>query len=106
MGNLNDAKKRDFVAQIISLASEASETLKDKGYDPANALVELSEKKASADKAETNQQESMAEAKVATTLAQDTLDEAYKIASNQVDLISGLLGKESELVKQMRRFRK
>lgn len=106
MGSLSDAKKRDFVTQIISLTSENVERLNAKGFNPGNAIEELSAKKKLADKAENAQQESIAATKAATTLAQDSLDEAYRAASNQVDLISGLLGKEDELVKQMRKFRK
>ena len=33
------------------------------------------------------------------------LDETYREAPNLADVISGLLGKENELVKRMRKFR-
>ncbi len=105
MGSLTEAKKRDFVAQIISLINEGSTTLIEKGFDPTLKLGELNTKKEVADKAETAQQEAAAAAKDATTLSQSTLDEAYREASNQADLVSGLLGKENELVKKMRKFR-
>ena len=106
MGTLNEAQSRDFVAQIISLLNEESAQLIEKGFDPSNKLSDLIALKELSDKAETNQQVVAADTKVATALSQEKLDEAYREASNLVDVISGLLGKESELVKKMRKFRK
>jgi hypothetical protein len=106
MSKMSEAKKRDFVAQIISLVNEEQEVLIEKGYDPTARVDELKIKKTTADTAETKQQEVAAKAKEATTHANLTLDDAYKDASDFVDLISGLLGKDNELVKKMRKFRK
>ncbi|MCI5218815.1 MAG: hypothetical protein D3914_06395 [Candidatus Electrothrix sp. LOE2] len=71
-----------------------------------NRNADLKIKKTDADQAETAQQEAAAKAKEATTHSNLMLDNAYKDASNVADLISGLLGKEDELVKKMRKFRK
>lgn len=105
MSKQNEAGKRDFVSQVISLSTESAELLIAKGFDPAAKIELLTNKKQIADKAETAQQEAAAAAKVATKVSNEKLDEAYREASNQVDLISGLLGKENELVKKMRKFR-
>ena len=106
MATLSEAKKRDFVSQIISLLNEESTKLVDKGFDPSKIIKDLVNKNEASDKAETEQQVMAAKAKDATAFSQKKLDEAYREASNQVDLISGLLGKDNELVKKMRKFRK
>uniref|UniRef100_UPI00405682A5 hypothetical protein n=1 Tax=Candidatus Electrothrix sp. TaxID=2170559 RepID=UPI00405682A5 len=62
-------------------------------------------KKQAADSAEIAQQEAAATAQEATAQANQTLSDAYKDASDFADLISGLLGKDNELVKKMRKFR-
>lgn len=102
---MNEANKRDFVSQIISLVEEETTVLTEKGFDPSSKVEGLKTKKTSADKAETAQQEAAAQAKEATTYSNLMLDEAYKEASNFADLLSGMLGKENELVKKMRKFR-
>ena len=102
---MNEAKKRDFISQIISLVEEESQTLTEKGFDPTTKIDGLKGKDLESNKAETAQQEAAAKAKEATTNSNLKLDEAYKEASNIADLLSGLLGKESELVKKMRKFR-
>ncbi|WPD24035.1 MAG: hypothetical protein SD837_05610 [Candidatus Electrothrix scaldis] len=102
---MTEAEKRDFIAQIIALVEEAQDTLKDKGFNPADRLDSLKVKKQDADSAEIAQQEAAAKAKEATAQAKQTLTDAYKDASDVADLISGLLGKDNELVKKMRKFR-
>lgn len=47
-----------------------------------------------------------AKAQEVTAQAKQTLADAYKDASDCADLISGLLGKDNELVRKMRKFRK
>jgi hypothetical protein len=106
MSKMTEAKKRDFVTQIITLVEENQEELTDKGFDPAERVDELKVKKTTADTAEIEQQEAAARAKEATAQANRTLDDAYNDASDFADLISGLLGKDDELVKKMRKFRK
>lgn len=105
MSKQNESEKRDFVSQIISLVEEEKTRLTEEGYDPTSKTEGLKRKKAEADSAETAQQAAAAKAKEATTHSVTKLDEAYKEASNFVDLISGVLGKENELVKKMRKFR-
>lgn len=105
MAGLTESEKRDFVSQIIELLTKESASFKEKGYNPASQLETLSIKKEAADAAEIAQQKAAAAAKDATRLSNEALDEAYSAASNQADLISGLLGKEDELVKKMRKFR-
>ena len=106
MSKQSESDRRDFVSLIISLTTEESERLIAKGFDPATKITGLTTKKEAADQAETAQTEAAAAAKRATAFSNEKLDEAYREASNLTDLISGLLGKEDELVKKMRKFRK
>ncbi|MDU9051134.1 MAG: hypothetical protein Q3M30_20010 [Candidatus Electrothrix sp. Rat3] len=103
---MNDPKKRDFVTQMISLMESEKDALTDKGFNPTDRLAGLTDKKQAADSAETAQQEAAAKAQEATAQANQTLADAYKDASDCADLISGLLGKDNELVRKMRKFRK
>ncbi len=105
MAKMNEAKKRDFVTQIITLIEEEKYRLVDNGYDPTNKVDALKIKKKESDASEIAQQEAAARAKDATRLSNEKLDEAYREASNFVDLLSGLLGKEDELIKKVRKFR-
>lgn len=106
MAALRESEKRDFISQMITLLVEESETLTTEGFNPTEKLAALNEKNTVAEKAEIEQQQIEAKAREATKRANEKLDEAYRLASNMADLISGLLGKENELVKKMRRFRK
>jgi len=103
---MNDAKKRDFISQMISLVESEQDALTDKGFDPTQRLDGLKVLKLDADSTETAQQEAAAKAQEATALANQALANAYKDASDFADLISGLLGKDNKLVKKMRKFRK
>jgi hypothetical protein len=104
--SLNEAGKRDFVSQMITLMEEEQATMTEKGFDPAAKIESLKTKEENANKAEIAQQSSAAIAIEATTHANDLLDEAYRKASNMADLLSGLYGKKSEIVKEIRKFRK
>ncbi len=103
---MNEATKRDFVSQMITPVEESNDRLVTSGFDPATKVEALKVKKQEAATAEIAQQEAAAKAKEATKLSNDKLDEAYREASNFADLLSGLLGKEDELIKKVRKFRK
>lgn len=103
--SLTDVKKRDFVGQIIELVTTESEKLSSEGYSPDSKIEELKTLKQACDQAEIQQQEAIARSREATSKAQESLDIAYKAASNMSDAISGILGKESEIVKRMKKFR-
>ena len=102
---MKEAEKRDFVNQILQLLDKEKETLTANGFNPEPKVAELLEKKNLCDDAEAEQQKVAVLAKQATTAANETLDVAYSEASNLVDIISGFLGKDNELVKQMRKYR-
>jgi hypothetical protein len=91
---------------MITLVEEEQVTMTEKGFDPATKVESLKTKKENASKAEIAQQEAAVKAKEATSQANDLLNEAYKEASNMADLLSGLYGKDSEIIKKIRKFRK
>ncbi|HKL33515.1 MAG TPA: hypothetical protein VJ919_13330 [Tangfeifania sp.] len=102
---MSESKKRDFVSQLIILLEQNAPALTDKGYEPANKIAQLQLEITTADEAEARQAEAQAAAKDATKLAQNTLDVAYRDASATVDLISGLLGKNNNLLGEIRKMR-
>ncbi len=106
MTSLSESGRRDFVSQVISLMEEEKETLTAKGFDPTSRIEALRTHKTGADTAEIAQQEAAAAAKDATKASLEALSLAYNDASNLADLLSGLLGKDAEIVKRMRKFRK
>lgn len=102
---MSESKKRDFVSQLIILLEQNTSKLTEKGYDPANKIAQLQQEITTADEAEARQAEAQAAAKDATKLAQSTLDVAYRDASATVDLVSGLLGKDNNLLGEIRKMR-
>jgi len=106
MSGLNEAKRRDFVSQLIVILERNAELLTDKGFDPNAVIARLKAELADADNAEGKQREATAAAKDATQMANDTLDVAYTDGSATVDLITGLLGKKDNLVIEIKKLRK
>ena len=106
MATMSEARKRDFVIQLILTLENQSEELSEAGYDPAKKLADLKQKSETAKEKEAKQQEAMAASKDATLEAQSSLADAYKEASATVDLLSGILGKDHNLVKEIRKMRK
>ena len=104
--SLNESKKRDFVTQLIVIMQQNAQLLSDRGFDPAAKITQLQQEMQAADEAEGKQVEAMAAAKDATRLANDTLDVAYTDGSATVDLITGLLGKNDNLVLEIKKLRK
>ena len=102
---MKDSTKRDFVSQIIKLVEEENDNLNNQGFTTDGKLTTLIEKKTVCEDAEIKQQKAMAKSKEATQEAKLTLNNAYKEASNMADAIAGILGKQSEIVKRMRKFR-
>lgn len=104
--SLNESKKRDFVTQLVVIMEQNGKLLSDKGYDPAGKIKQLKEEITAVEKAEGRQREAAAAAKDATQQAQETLSIAYTDASATVDLISGLLGKNDNLLLEIKKLRK
>nr|WP_320154092.1 hypothetical protein [uncultured Draconibacterium sp.] len=103
---MSEAKKRDFVQQLITLLEQNVELLTEKGYNPENKIQELSTQLTTTNDAEARQVEAMAAAKDATRLSQESLDIVYRNGSATVDLVSGLLGKQDNLLLEIKKLRK
>lgn len=106
MAGMTESKKRDFASQLIVVIEQNATLLSAKGFDPAAKIAELKDQLVIADEAEGRQVEAKAAAKDATAVAQNTLRTVYDNASATVDLISGLLGKNHNLVQEIKKFRK
>lgn len=106
MTSLNESKKRDFIAMLIVIMEQNAELLAEKGYNPTNIIAQLKEELTITDQKEAQQKAAMAAAKNATREATEALDITYKHASATVDLISGLLGKDDNLLKEIKKLRK
>ena len=104
--SLTESKKRDFVTQLIVIMQQNAQLLSDQGFDPAAKITQLQQEVLAADEAEGKQVEAMAAAKDATQVSQETLDVAYTDGSATVDLITGLLGKNDNLVIEIKKLRK
>lgn len=104
--SLNESKKRDFVSQLVVIMEQNAQLLSDKGFDPTAKIQQLQQELTAAEEAEAKQSEAMAAAKNATQVANETLDVAYTDGSATVDLISGLLGKNDNLVLEIKKLRK
>lgn len=106
MSGLTESKKRDFNTQIIKIMEKNSQLLIEKGYDPAMKIEELNDQEDLVEASEAAEKNAYTAAKDATAASNKALDIAYKHASNAVDLISGLLGKDHNLVKELKKLRK
>ena len=106
MAGLTEAKRRDFISQFIVILEQNAQLLTEKGFDPAGKIDLLKQQMTAAGEAEARQAEAAAAAKNATQLAKTTLVTAYTSASATVDLLSGLLGKNDNLVKEIKKLRK
>lgn len=104
--SLTESKKRDFVTQLVVIMQQNAQLLSDKGFDPQAKIAQLEQELLTADEAEGKQVEAMAAAKDATKVANDTLNVAYTDGSATVDLITGLLGKNDNLVLEIKKLRK
>ena len=106
MTTVNDKVKRDFITQLIVLMEQNTRLLAEQGFDSAPKIAALKLLKTEAEADEANQQEAMSKAKDATAASKQSLDAAYKAASDAVELMAGLLGKNNNLILEIRKMRK
>ena len=99
-------RKRDFIAQMLQMIANNRDKLVEAGYNPDDAFRELSEKYLKTTLAATRKAEAMAEYKNAVKESNTILKDAYSLASNLAEILSGLLGKKDNLVLEMRKIRK
>ena len=103
---MTEAFKRDFILQFISIMEENAALITEQGFDPAAKIEELKLLAKTAEEKETLQQNLQAKAKNATVASKEALKEAYNKTSATVELMTGFLGKDNNLIKQIRLMRK
>jgi hypothetical protein len=105
MAKMIDAKKRDFVTLVTAILEQNVQLLTNKGYDPTAKIAQLRTEIGTTDEKEALQREATAKAKDATKKANEAMNAAYTDASATVELLAGLLGKDNNLVIEMRKMR-
>ena len=103
---MKHAEKRAFVSEIIEILNQEKEQLQTSGFNPEERINALVEKSQVAESAEVNQKKAQAIAMEATTKANDALEVAYNDASAIVELLTGIMGKDNELVRKIKKIRK
>jgi hypothetical protein len=103
---MNHLEKSAFVSEIIEILKQEQQLLQEAGFNSNERINALTVKSHAAEQAEVGQKKAQAAAMVATDLANSKLNEAYNDASAVVELITGLLGKDNELVRKIKKIRK
>jgi len=105
MGSFSHAEKRNFAKQLVTILEQNGNLLQEKGFDPSAKIEELKNLIEDAEQAEAYQQKMQAQSKDATQKALESMDAAYNNASNTVEIMHGLLGKENTIVQELRMLR-
>ncbi len=103
---MNDSKKRDFCTQIKEFLTGHKEALAAAGFDCTPHLEAIVTHEAEHNAAEEAQRQAMAAMKQSTAKSNDTLRKLYTKASSMVEVTAALLGKEHEMVQELRKLRK
>lgn len=106
MATLRKSKQRDFVKQIIIAADDNKEVMEENGIRVADRIQVLKEKYAEAVQAQGEQTDAMVAAMESTRKCNEKLRSAYTDASAMVGLLSGVLGKNHPLIKELKRLKK
>ena len=94
---LSESDKRDFVRRIVEILIANTNRLSDTGFHPASLITALQDKAQAVQEAEQIKDQVRENSLIATRASNEKLDDVYHAASSAVDLIVGLVGKESEL---------
>jgi hypothetical protein len=103
--NMSEEERRQFVRAMVEILDNHAADLTAAGFDPANKKAELTALAEDADDKEAGQVSARAALATATTASQEATTNGYKAASNTVDLVVGLLGKDHALSKIIRKLR-
>ncbi len=103
---MKDSEKRDFSTQIKEFLTGHKEALATAGFDCAPYLADLETYEIEHNAAEEAQRVAMATMKQSTVKSNETLHKLYSKASSMVEVASALLGKEHEMVQELRKLRR
>lgn len=106
MATLKQSKQRDFIKQVLVIIGDNQHLMKEKGLDPTAKLALLHEKWEKMETVEGEKLQAKAELKDATRRSGECLKDTYTDASGLVDVFTGLLGKNNELVAELKKLRK
>jgi hypothetical protein len=105
MAGLTETTKREFSKRALDILNSNAEALKSSGVDIKGKSDELKKLIDDAFAAEEKQVTAQTEARRATETSQKATADAYKKASDIVDLIVGAMGKGDALSKRLRNLR-
>ena len=105
MAKLTEDQKRAFSTRIVEILKDNAARLTAAGFNPVARTIDLAIKTHRANDKEAAQVEARRVHLKATAESQQATDESYKLASDTVELIVGLLGKDDELSKILRNIR-
>lgn len=105
MANLTEEEKREFIREIVEILDNHAAELTAAGFDPANLKTELTGLADDADAKEADQVSARAALAATTAASQEATLKGYSKASDAVELMVGLLGKEHALSQIIRKLR-
>jgi hypothetical protein len=105
MAKLTYAEKLSFATSVVQFLSDNKDSLKETGFDVAKRLSELDQAVKESVKLDSEQEQLKAKLTQATEKAVTSLNNAYTKASSAVDAMVGVMGKETELAKRLRKIR-
>ncbi len=103
---MKDSEKRDFSKQIKEFLTGNKEALATAGFDCTAHLADITAHETEHYAAEEAQRVAMATMKQSTARSNETLHSLYTKASSMVEVASALLGRNHELVQELRKLRK
>lgn len=105
MAALTETTKREFSKRLLDILNSNADALQTAGVDIGVKSANLKELVDNAFSAEERQLHARTEANRATEASQKATEDAYKEASNVVELIVGALGKQDALSKRLKKLR-
>lgn len=106
MSTLRKSNQRDFIKQLIIVANNYVQQMEEEGIVMDERIQDLKDNYDAAELAQAEQTDAFAAAKAATRKSNETLEEAYTRGSELVSLLTGFLGKNDPVLKELNRIRK
>jgi len=105
MPGLTESEKRAFAHLVAEILADNLARLRELGYDGSARLNELRTKERIAQEKEAAQLAARVALERSTAESVKATDEAYRLASDTVELIVGLVGKNDPLAHRLRNLR-
>jgi len=105
MADLNDPLKDSYIGKVADALGPYTTELKDKGFDPASRIDQLTKAGPLIENAGKARKSAEKAAADAVKNEQDLRVQFYKLATDTVSLVEGLVGKGHELTAKLRGMR-